>query len=266
MGRVATIRQRNADYQVTWRSVEQLIPYARNARTHSDEQVAQIAASVREFGWTNPVLVDEADGIIAGHGRVMAARKLGMDQVPVIVLSGLTEAQKRAYIIADNKLALNAGWDEEMLRAELADLRESGFDVNLTGFDPDEIAELDGTEDPPKLYTDKMQTPVYESTLRMLVQPSRTDFGQAQAITQTVTIDVLPPMVFEEPEVLPEDAGQPAEPEPETTWQKFWRFLLGLLGLSSGRPQPAVDGGGMPLDGGMPPNGGAPPVEGEFVP
>lgn len=142
MGRVATIRQRNADYQVTWRSVEQLIPYARNARTHSDEQVAQIAASVREFGWTNPVLVDEADGIIAGHGRVMAARKLGMDQVPVIVLSGLTEAQKRAYVIADNKLALNAGWDDELLRVELVDLETEGFDLTLTGFDGDELADL----------------------------------------------------------------------------------------------------------------------------
>lgn len=193
MGRVATIRQRNADYQVTWRSVEQLIPYARNARTHSDEQVAQIAASVREFGWTNPVLVDEADGIIAGHGRVMAARKLGMDQVPVIVLSGLTEAQKRAYIIADNKLALNAGWDEEMLRAELADLRESGFDVNLTGFDPDEIAELDGTEDPPKLYTDKMQTPVYVPTGDCPAIADLADQGRAQALIDEIEASDLDP-------------------------------------------------------------------------
>jgi ParB-like chromosome segregation protein Spo0J len=93
-------------------------PYARNSRTHTDEQVAQIAASIREFGWTNPVLLDEQDGIIAGHGRVLAARKLGAPTVPCIVLDGLTEAQKRAYVIADNKLALNAGWDEELLAIE----------------------------------------------------------------------------------------------------------------------------------------------------
>src|SRR6188474_3475151 len=97
------------------RPVTSLIPYARNARTHSDEQVAQIAASIREFGFTNPVLVDGDNGIIAGHGRVLAARKLGMTTVPVIELAGMSEAQKRAYIIADNKLALNAGWDTEML-------------------------------------------------------------------------------------------------------------------------------------------------------
>jgi DNA modification methylase len=120
--------------------VAELVPYTRNARTHSDAQVAQIAASIREFGFTNPVLVDGERGIIAGHGRLLAARKLGMTEVPTIELSHLTPAQKRAYILADNRLALSAGWDEDMLRIELGDLNAEGFDLNLTGFDPGEIA------------------------------------------------------------------------------------------------------------------------------
>ena len=124
------------------RKVEDLIPYARNSRTHSDAQVAQIAASVREFGWTNPVLVDGENGIIAGHGRILAARKLGMDEVPCIELAGLTDTQRRAYIIADNKLALNGGWDEDMLRIELEELGEIGFDLDLIGFTDEEILAL----------------------------------------------------------------------------------------------------------------------------
>ena len=124
------------------RKVEDLIPYARNSRTHSDAQVAQIAASVREFGWTNPVLVDGENGIIAGHGRILAARKLGMDEVPCIELAGLSDTQRRAYIIADNKLALNAGWDDELLAIEFAELADAGFDNLLTGFTQDEIDAL----------------------------------------------------------------------------------------------------------------------------
>ncbi len=120
--------------------VRDLIPYARNARTHSEDQVAQIAASIREFGFTNPVLTDGENGIIAGHGRVLAARKLGLAEVPVIELAHLTPAQRRAYVLADNKLALNAGWDEDLLRLELAELQDLGFDLGLTGFDADEIA------------------------------------------------------------------------------------------------------------------------------
>jgi ParB-like chromosome segregation protein Spo0J len=116
-----------------------LIPYARNTRTHSPEQVAQIAGSIREFGFTNPILIDADNGIIAGHGRVMAAGLLGLASVPCIRLAHLTETQKRAYIIADNKLALNAGWDEDMLGLELADLREADFDLGLMGFDAEEI-------------------------------------------------------------------------------------------------------------------------------
>ena len=122
--------------------LDALIPYARNSRTHSDTQVAQIAASIKEFGFTNPVLIDETGSIIAGHGRVMAARKLAITDVPSIRLTHLTEAQKKAYVIADNKLALNAGWDDEMLAVELTDLKDMGFDLDLTGFSTDEIEAL----------------------------------------------------------------------------------------------------------------------------
>jgi ParB-like chromosome segregation protein Spo0J len=120
-------------------SIDALVPYARNSRTHSAEQVAQIAGSIKEFGFTNPVLIDADGGIIAGHGRVLAARKLGLAEVPCIRLGYLTEIQKRAYVIADNKLALNAGWDEEALRLELGDLRAADVDLSLTGFDGEEI-------------------------------------------------------------------------------------------------------------------------------
>jgi len=122
--------------------LDALIPYARNSRTHSDAQVAQIAASIKEFGFTNPVLIDETGSIIAGHGRVMAARKLAITDVPSIRLTHLTDAQKKAYVIADNKLALNAGWDDEMLAVELSDLKDMGFDLDLTGFSTDEIEAL----------------------------------------------------------------------------------------------------------------------------
>jgi DNA modification methylase len=130
------------DLQIAWRPLGELIPYARNPRTHSAAQVAQIAASIREFGWTNPVLVDGANGIIAGHGRVLAARQLGLEPVPVIELAKMSEAQKRAYVLADNQLALNAGWDEALLRLELADLSELGFDLGLIGFGAGELERL----------------------------------------------------------------------------------------------------------------------------
>jgi len=133
-------------YEITWRSVDQLIPYARNSRTHSKDQVAQIAASIREFGWTNPILVDGDGTIIAGHGRVMAARKLGEKDVPCIELGHLTDAQKRAYVIADNQLALNAGWDAEMLKVEIAELVDADFDLGLLGFDDAMLAGLTGVE------------------------------------------------------------------------------------------------------------------------
>jgi ParB-like chromosome segregation protein Spo0J len=123
-------------------AIERLIPYARNARLHSDQQVAQIAGSISEFGFLNPVLVDPEGGIVAGHGRVLAARKLGLIEVPVIVLGHLTKIQKQAFMLADNQLALNAGWDEAMLRLELAALTQSGFDVPLLGFDQQELDRL----------------------------------------------------------------------------------------------------------------------------
>jgi DNA modification methylase len=127
-------------------STKDLIPYAKNARTHTDEQVAQIAASIREFGFVNPVLLKDDNTIIAGHGRVMAARKLGLDTVPAVYLSHLTDTQARAYVIADNKLALNAGWDDELLNLELGDLADEGFNLDLTGFDVGEIEEMAGRD------------------------------------------------------------------------------------------------------------------------
>jgi DNA modification methylase len=130
------------DLQITWRQLSELVPYVRNPRAHSDAQVAQIAGSIREFGWTNPVLVDGTAGIIAGHGRVLAARKLGLERVPVIELAHMSEAQKRAYVLADNQLALNAAWDEALLKLELADLSELGFNFGLIGFSEGELERL----------------------------------------------------------------------------------------------------------------------------
>ena len=128
------------------RNVSDLIPYVNNSRTHSDEQVAQVAASIKEFGFTNPILIDEAGMIIAGHGRVMAAKKLGVESVPCIVLSGLSEAQKKAYIIADNNLALNAEWDLDILRLEIEHLAEIDFNLDLIGIGGDMLGDLFGTD------------------------------------------------------------------------------------------------------------------------
>ena len=146
-------------------SVTDLIPFAKNSRTHSDSQVAQIAGSIREFGFTNPLLIDEQNGVIAGHGRLLAARKLNLEEVPCIRLEGLSDAQKRAYVIADNKIALNAGWDEKLLALELKELGDLGFDTDTVGFTSEEIAELSlddiasVTEEP---YTRKIEAPKYE--------------------------------------------------------------------------------------------------------
>lgn len=132
---------------IVYKSLNSLIAYARNARTHSDEQVSQIVASINEYGWTNPVLIDENEEVIAGHGRLLAAEKLFVDEVPTITLSGLSEQQKKAYRLADNKLPLNAGWDDELLKLELSDLLDSGFDIDLTGFSQSEIDELFNVDD-----------------------------------------------------------------------------------------------------------------------
>ncbi len=123
-------------------AVNKLIPYAKNSRTHSDQQVAQIAASIKEFGFRNPILVDGV-GVIAGHGRLLAAQKLGLDKVPTIDCSDMTESQKKAYIIADNKLALNAGWDNDLLKLEIGDLQDENFNIDILGFD---VSELNFTE------------------------------------------------------------------------------------------------------------------------
>jgi DNA modification methylase len=149
--------------------IEKLIPWARNPRTHSDAQVAQIAASIAEFGFNNPILIDTKAGIIAGHGRLLAARKLGLQEVPVIILDHLGEAQKRAYIIADNQLALNAGWNDELLGLELASLQAENFGVSVIGFADEELARLLAAQDATEGLTDEdavpelLQRPVSET-------------------------------------------------------------------------------------------------------
>ena len=152
---------------VEMRSVDDLFPYANNSRTHSQQQIDQIAASINEWGWTIPILVDENGMIIAGHGRIMAAQKLGIKEVPTMVAEGWTEAQKKAYVIADNKLALNADWDYELLEAELKGLDELDFNIDLIGFDVDELQELaiediEGEAGLSDEYTTKIEAPIYE--------------------------------------------------------------------------------------------------------
>jgi DNA modification methylase len=145
-------------------SLDKLIPFANNPRTHSEAQVAQIATSIAEFGFNNPILVDSRAGIIAGHGRLLAARKLGIIEVPVIVLDHLTEVQKRAYIIADNKLAESAGWDDELLQIELTALQEQNFDVHLLGFDDEELARLLADQEAAEGLTDEDAVPEITKT------------------------------------------------------------------------------------------------------
>ena len=127
---------------IEYRATGEIIPYINNSRTHSEQQVQQVAASIKEFGFTNPILIDQDGGIIAGHGRLLAAQMLGMDEVPTITLEGLTEAQKQAYVIADNQLAMNAGWDLDTLKVELERLGELDFDIDLLGFDDHFISDL----------------------------------------------------------------------------------------------------------------------------
>jgi ParB-like chromosome segregation protein Spo0J len=136
--------RKSSELKIEHVATDSLVPYARNPRTHTEAQVAQIAASIREFGWTNPLLIDEQSSVIAGHGRLSAARKLGLSEIPAIRLTGLTEAQKRALVIADNKLAMNAGWDDELLRLELEELQAMDFDIALTGFGDMELSTILG--------------------------------------------------------------------------------------------------------------------------
>lgn len=155
------------------RKISSIIPYARNSRTHSDEQIAQIAASINEWGFTTPILIDESGEVIAGHGRLLAAQRLGLEEVPTMTAAGWSDAQKKAYVIADNKLALNAGWDDEILKIEMQELGDLNFDLTLTGFGIDEMAFLfDGGESDPKQseqelsenYSRKIEAPIYEPT------------------------------------------------------------------------------------------------------
>jgi hypothetical protein len=152
--------------KIETRLVADIIPYAANSRTHSDAQVAQIAASIKEFGWTNPILVSGDDTIIAGHGRLMAARKLALVEVPVIVLDHLSKSQQRALVIADNQLALNAGWNMDMLKAEIEDLKLDDFDIGILGFSNNELADMfadsTGLLDADNPYTAKIKIPTYE--------------------------------------------------------------------------------------------------------
>ena len=148
--------------EIVYKKINELKPYENNSRTHDESQIKQICESIKEYGWTNPVLIDEKGMIIAGHGRVEAAKKLDIKEVPCIVLSGLTEAQKKAYVIADNKMALNAGWNEELLKTELENLKELDFDLELTGFSKKELDKLFDEINESNPYTSKTEIPQYE--------------------------------------------------------------------------------------------------------
>ena len=151
---------------IEYKSTGELVPYINNSRTHSEQQVQQVAASIKEFGFTNPILIDHDSGIIAGHGRLQAAQLLSLDEVPTITLEGLTDAQKKAYVIADNKLALNSGWDFELLKVELENIANE-IDISVLGFDDQELANIiDGlNEEPPELKEES-----YESVFNIVVK------------------------------------------------------------------------------------------------
>lgn len=148
--------------EIVYKNIKELKPYENNSRTHDESQIKQICESIKEYGWTNPVLIDEKGMIIAGHGRVEAGKKLDIKEVPCIVLFGLTEAQKKAYVIADNKMALNAGWNEELLKIELEKLKELDFDLELTGFSKKELDKLFDEINESNPYTAKTEIPQYE--------------------------------------------------------------------------------------------------------
>jgi hypothetical protein len=193
--------------QIEQIKTEKLIPYARNSRLHSQEQIAQISASIREFGFNNPVLIDKDHGIIAGHGRVLAAQKLGLDEVPCLRLSHLTDIQKRAYIIADNRLAeTGGGWDTELLALEIEDLRLEDFDIDLTGFDADAIDALfdeaaggdDGDgENPDNNYSRKIEAPIYKITGEKPAISELLDRQKAETLRAEIDATDLPDDVAE---------------------------------------------------------------------
>lgn len=153
---------------IDYRKTGELIPYINNSRTHSEQQVHQVAASIKEFGFTNPILIDEGSGIIAGHGRLQAAQMIGMDEVPTITLEGLTEAQRKAYVIADNKLALNASWDLDILNIEMESLLEFDFDFKITGFDS--IPEIEANIDYSILGEDDSELDAMAKGVRKAIQ------------------------------------------------------------------------------------------------
>ena len=167
------------DLQVVYRRPEELVPYARNARTHSPEQVQRIAASIREFGFTQPILLDGENGVLAGHGRLAAAQLLTLERVPTIDLTGLTQAQQRAYILADNRIALDAGWDEAMLGIEIEDLSAMDFDLSVTGFSEDEIEQaLAGT---PESELPELSTEDGVKELTMTLNPTEDEMETIKA-------------------------------------------------------------------------------------
>ena len=206
--------------QVQVWSIDRLLPYIRNARTQTDQQVAQVAASIREFGWTNPILVAADGTIIAGHARLAAARKLKMTEVPVIVLDHLTEAQRRALVLADNRLALDAGWDEEMLRVELASLQEDGFDLDIVGFTDEELEDLlrdpeetrDGLTDEDSV-PDEQETAITVPGDVWVLGDHRLLCGDATSMDaiQTVLAGGLADMVFTDPPYNVDYVGKTAK-------------------------------------------------------
>jgi hypothetical protein len=206
--------------QVQVWSIDRLLPYIRNARTHTEQQVAQVAASIREFGWTNPILVAADGTIIAGHARLAAARKLKMTEVPVIVLDHLTEAQRRALVLADNRLALDAGWDEEMLRVELASLQEDGFDLDIVGFTDEELEDLlrdpeetrDGLTDEDSV-PDEQETAITVPCDVWVLGDHRLLCGDATSMDaiQTVLAGGLADMVFTDPPYNVDYVGKTAK-------------------------------------------------------
>jgi DNA modification methylase len=206
--------------QVQVWSIDRLLPYIRNARTHTDQQVAQVAASIREFGWTNPILVAAEGTIIAGHARLAAARKLKMTEVPVIVLDHLTEAQRRALVLADNRLALDAGWDEEMLRVELASLQEDGFDLDIVGFTDEQLEDLlrdpeetrDGVTDEDAV-PDEQETAITVPGDVWVLGDHRLLCGDATSMDaiQTVLAGGLADMVFTDPPYNVDYVGKTAK-------------------------------------------------------
>ena len=222
--------------KIVYRDVAQLQPYERNARTHSAEQIAQIARSIQEFGWTNPVLVDEAGGVIAGHGRLAAAQQLGMETVPTIRIGGLSDAQRRALVIADNQLALNAGWDRDVLAVELDGLRDLEFDLSLLGFERAELNDLIGTPNDGPLDEDEIPSspasPVSKPGDVWLLGRHRLLCGDSAIDRGGFLVGVVPDLLFLDPPYEIADAWSwlvPTEKALVFTDHKHVREAMGIV-------------------------------------